>query len=82
MRAVFERCPRGRSPWVFPSPRTRQLYTVNGLAHVFRRAVARAGITTGDVTLHTLRHNGRREPGGQGQEVPRPRVEFLAGRTA
>jgi len=29
---------------------------VNGTAHVFRRAVIRAGITTGDVTLHTLRH--------------------------
>jgi hypothetical protein len=31
-------------------------YTVNGAAHVFRRAVERAGIRTGDVTLHTLRH--------------------------
>jgi hypothetical protein len=26
------------------------------MAHVFRRAVARAGILTGDVTQHTLRH--------------------------
>src|SRR5262245_51597515 len=31
-------------------------FTVNGVAHVFRRAVLRAGITTGDVSLHTLRH--------------------------
>ena len=30
--------------------------TPNGVAHVFGRAVERAGITTGDVTLHTLRH--------------------------
>jgi integrase len=29
---------------------------VNGAAPVFRRAVERAGITGGDVTLHTLRH--------------------------
>jgi len=26
------------------------------MAHVFRRALQRAGITTGDVSLHTLRH--------------------------
>ena len=26
------------------------------VAHVFKRAVERAGILTGDVTLHTLRH--------------------------
>ena len=25
-------------------------------AHIFRRALTRAGITTGDVSLHTLRH--------------------------
>ena len=29
---------------------------MNGAAHVFNRAVERAGIMTGDVTLHTLRH--------------------------
>ena len=56
MKAVFDQCPRGRSPWVFTNPRTRRPYTVNGVAHVFRRAVERAGIRTGDVTLHTLRH--------------------------
>jgi hypothetical protein len=38
------------------NPRTHDGYTVNGVAHVFRRAVERAGILTGDVTLHTLRH--------------------------
>ena len=29
---------------------------VNGVAHVFKRAVKRANILTGDVSLHTLRH--------------------------
>ena len=29
---------------------------MNGVAHTFRRAVERAGISTGDVTVHTLRH--------------------------
>lgn len=31
-------------------------YTVNGVAHVFKRALKRANIPTGDVSLHTLRH--------------------------
>jgi integrase len=35
---------------------THDAYTVNGIAHVFRRAVQRAGIPTGDVSLHTLPH--------------------------
>jgi integrase len=41
-----------------PSGRQRRRVgeTVNGAAHVFNRAVERAGIATGDVTLHTLRH--------------------------
>jgi integrase-like protein len=43
-------------PWVFTNRRTCRPYTVNGVAHVFDRAVARSGITSGDVTLHTLRH--------------------------
>jgi integrase len=30
--------------------------TVNGVAQVFRRALQRAGITSGVVKLHTLRH--------------------------
>jgi integrase len=44
--------------WVFTNARRKKPapYTVNGVAHVFARAVTRAGITTGDVTLHTLRH--------------------------
>jgi Phage integrase family len=33
---------------------------VNGVAHVFGRAVTRAGITGDDVTLHTLRHTALR----------------------
>ena len=36
--------------------KTPKPYTVNGVAHVFNRAVTRASITSGDVTLHTLRH--------------------------
>jgi site-specific recombinase XerD len=41
---------------VATNSRTREGYTVNGVAHTFGRAVERAGITSGDVTLHTLRH--------------------------
>jgi integrase len=45
-------------PWVFTNARgkTPKPYTVNGVAHVFGRAVTRAGITGDHVTLHTLRH--------------------------
>ena len=42
------------TPWVFTNPRTGKLYTT--VAGSFQRAVERAGIRTGDVTLHTLRH--------------------------
>jgi integrase len=57
LNAVLEALPRvpGR-PYVFTNPRTADRYTVNGALHVFKRAVERAGIRTGDVTLHTLRH--------------------------
>jgi integrase len=55
LQAVLEAIPQ-TSDWLTTSPRTRKPYTVNGLAHTFHRAVLRAGITTGDVTLHTLRH--------------------------
>ena len=55
LAAALEDCPKGGT-WVFTNPRTRKAYTVNGLGHVFRRAAKRAGITSGDVTLHTLRH--------------------------
>jgi len=43
-------------PWVFTNARTEERYTPNGVAHSFGRAVERAGITSGDVTFHTLRH--------------------------
>ena len=49
------RC-RDGDAYVFTNPRTRKPYTVNGVAHVVRRAYQRADITLGDVTLHTLRH--------------------------
>ena len=42
------------TPWVFPNPRTQKPYTT--VAASLRRALARARITTGDVSLHTLRH--------------------------
>jgi integrase len=41
---------------VFTNAATEDRYTVNGALHVFRRAVHRAGIRTGDFNLHTLRH--------------------------
>ncbi|MCA1562185.1 MAG: site-specific integrase [Acidobacteria bacterium] len=55
--AVLDALPRvpGR-PYVFTNATTEDRYTVNGCAHVFRRALDRASIRTGDVTLHTLRH--------------------------
>jgi len=56
IKAVLDQCPRTRSAWVFTNVRTQRPFTVNGMAHVFRRAVERAGIPTGDVSLHTLRH--------------------------
>jgi len=56
IRAVLDQCPKGTSPWVFTNVRTHAPYTVNGVAHTFKRALARAGIQTGDVSLHTLRH--------------------------
>ena len=42
------------TPWVFPNPRTQKPYTT--VAASIRRALVRARITTGDVSLHTLRH--------------------------
>lgn len=57
IRAVLAQCPAGKASGpVFLNSRTQEAYTVNGVAHVFRRALTRAGITSGDVTLHTLRH--------------------------
>jgi integrase len=56
IKAVLAQCPQGRSAWVFTNTRTHQPYTVNGVAHTFKRALARAGVLTGDVSLHTLRH--------------------------
>ena len=56
-KAVLAALPR-QYGYVWTNSRTKDRYTVNGTAQVFRRAVERAGITTGDVTLHTLRHTG------------------------
>jgi integrase len=41
-------------PWVFTNTRTGKPYTT--IRKVFERALERAKITTGDVTVHTLRH--------------------------
>jgi integrase len=40
--------------WVFTNSKTEEPY--QSVRQSFNRAVARAGITSGDVTLHTLRH--------------------------
>jgi integrase len=53
---VLDECPEAGSPWVFTNPRTGKPFTVNGMAHVFARALKRARIASDDVTLHTLRH--------------------------
>ena len=42
------------TPWVFTNPRTGRRYS--SVASSFKRAPERAKITTGDVTVHTLRH--------------------------
>jgi hypothetical protein len=52
---VLDAIPKGTSLFVFTNPRTHNCYSVSGVAHVFRRAVERAGILTGDITLPTLR---------------------------
>jgi hypothetical protein len=52
--AVLANQPR-MYPSVFADSRTGPPLTPNGVAHVSGRAIRRAGITTGDVTLHTLR---------------------------
>jgi integrase len=40
--------------WVFTNAQTERPYTT--IRKVFERALERAKITTGDVTVHTLRH--------------------------
>ena len=41
-------------PWVFTNTKTERPYTT--IRKVFERALRRANITTGDVTVHSLRH--------------------------
>ena len=53
--AVLAKCSK-KHPWVFTNLQTKKPYTVNGVGHTFRRALKRAGILTGDVSPHTLRH--------------------------
>ena len=56
--AVLRTLPRSPDhPFVVTNAETVKAYTVNGLRHMFDRAVRRAGIVPDeDVTLHTLRH--------------------------
>jgi integrase len=54
-RLVFDSLSR-TSEWVFLIRRTQRPHTVNGMRHVVRRAYLRAGMTSRDVTVHTLRH--------------------------
>ena len=53
MRELLSSLPR-RSEYVFTNRRTGNRY--QNIRKVFERALARAGITPGDVTVHTLRH--------------------------
>ena len=53
IEAVFASQPR-IYPWVFTNVVTGQPF--QSVRQAFNRAVERAGIVTGDVTLHTLRH--------------------------
>lgn len=56
IQAVLDHLPK-QSPWLFTNVRTQDRFTVNGVRHVFDRAVVRADIVPADdVTLHTLRH--------------------------
>ena len=56
IQTVLDSLPRVHT-WVFTNAVTQAPYTVNGCAHVFRRAVRRAGLSKPrEVTLHTLRH--------------------------
>ena len=53
MRELLDGLPR-RGAYVFTNARTGKPY--QNIRKVFERALIRAGITTGDVTPHTLRH--------------------------
>ena len=53
MAALLATLPHAR-PWVFANPSTGEPY--RSVAKNLERALDRAGITTGDVTFHTLRH--------------------------
>jgi len=53
IQAVLDSLPK-QSSWLFRNRRTGDRFTVNGVRHVFDRAVVRAAITPADdVTLHT-----------------------------
>jgi integrase len=57
LAAVDRRSPRlqaANHAWVVTNAKTERPYTT--IRKVFERALERAKITTGDVTVHTLRH--------------------------
>ena len=66
--AILDSLPRQHTH-VFTNPKTRKPHTVNGVAHVVRRAYQRAGIRLGDVTIHTLRHTALSRMVADGADV-------------
>ena len=68
MTLVLDTLPRA-SGWVFFNPKSQKPYTVNGMRHVVRRAFLRAGIRSGDVTVHTLRHTALSRMVAAGSDV-------------
>lgn len=66
IRAGLNQLPKsGR--YVFMNARTNDRYTTNGVRHVFRRAVVRAGIADpASITPHTLRHTALSRMIGEG----------------
>ena len=63
--ALLKALPRQHA-YVFTNAQTGEAYT--SVRHAFDRAVTRAGIMTGDVTLHTLRHTALSRMIADGQD--------------
>jgi len=53
--AILERLPRVH-PYVFANPATGEPYTASGVRHIYRRALARAGITGAQTSPHVMWH--------------------------
>jgi integrase len=57
------------SACVFTNPVTGRPYSASGIQHIFRRALVRADIRTGDVSFHTLRHTYVELAGPAGEPI-------------